>query len=277
VSHLTMTSEDEFGTDLADISFTVSSGEVLGIAGIAGNGQTELMAALTGETVLPGNRDAIVIDGQPVAHKGPVVRRALGATFVPEERNGHGAVPSMPLTENALLTAFRRMGLVRSGLIDGGKTRGFADDIIRRFDVRTAGADADAGSLSGGNLQKFVVGREIIQHPGVLVISQPTWGVDAGAAAAIHQALLDLAANGAAVLVISQDLDEIFAICDRVAVISEGRLSDSRDIKSVTVDEIGLLMGGAHDWTGPDDRHHEKAPDEAPDEAKAREVRLGSA
>jgi simple sugar transport system ATP-binding protein len=269
VSHLNVPSDDQFGTDLDDISFTVSSGEVLGIAGIAGNGQTELMAALTGETELPGNRDAIVIDGQPVAHKGPVARRSLGATFVPEERNGHGAVPTMPLTENALLTAFRRMGLVRRGLIDGGKTRGFADDIIARFDVRTAGSDADAGSLSGGNLQKFVVGREIIQQPSVLVISQPTWGVDAGAAAAIHQALLDLAANGAAVLVISQDLDEIFAICDRVAVISQGRLSDSRDIASVTVDEIGLLMGGLHDWTDEDGQRR--------DGAKTREVHLGQA
>jgi simple sugar transport system ATP-binding protein len=224
---------------------------------------------LTGETVLPGNRDAIVIDGQPVAHKGPVVRRALGATFVPEERNGHGAVPSMPLTENALLTAFRRMGLVRSGLIDSGKTRGFADDIVGRFDVRTAGTAADAGSLSGGNLQKFVVGREIMQQPSVLVISQPTWGVDAGAAAAIHQALLDLAADGAAVLVISQDLDEIFAICDRVAVISQGRLSEARDIKSVTVEEIGLLMGGLHDLADTDEQDQGGA--------NAREVRLGQA
>ncbi len=252
VSHLSLQSEDQFGTDLDDVSFSVSSGEILGIAGIAGNGQTELMAVLTGESVVPDNMDAIVIDEQPIAHKGPKTRRSLGAAFVPEERNGHGAVPSMPLTENALLTAFRRMGLVRRGIIDGGKTRDFAEDIISQFDVRTSGSGSDAGSLSGGNLQKFVVGREIIQRPNVLVICQPTWGVDAGAASAIHQALLDLAANGAAVLVISQDLDEIFAICDRVAVISEGRLSDTRGIKSVTVDEIGLLMGGLHDLAGSD-------------------------
>ncbi|HEY2890101.1 MAG TPA: ABC transporter ATP-binding protein, partial [Dongiaceae bacterium] len=105
---------------------------------------------------------------------------------------------------------------------------------------------AQARSLSGGTLQKFIVGREIMQQPGVLVVSQPTWGVDAGASAAIQQALLDLAAAGAAVLVISQDLDEIFSICDRVAVIAGGRLSPARPVGQVTIEEIGLMMGGTH-------------------------------
>jgi simple sugar transport system ATP-binding protein len=113
--------------------------------------------------------------------------------------------------------------------------------------VRTRGVDAEAGSLSGGNLQKFVVGRELSQEPVLLVIAQPTWGVDAGAAAIIHQSLIDLAGRGGAVLMISQDLDEIFEICDRVAVISDGRLAPARPIAAVTAEEIGLLMGGLHD------------------------------
>jgi simple sugar transport system ATP-binding protein len=247
VDGLSLPAESEFGVALRDIALSVKAGEILGIAGIAGNGQGELMAALTGETVLPSRPEAITIDGLPVAHRGPTLRRAAGAVFVPEERNGHGAVPDMTLSENAFLTAFRRLKLARHGLIAEGPTEQYAGSIIGGFDVRTTGPAAEAGSLSGGNMQKFIVGREILQKPSLLVIAQPTWGVDAGAAAAIHQAILDQAAGGAAVLVISQDLDEIFALCDRVAVIAEGRLSQAQDIHSVTVEQIGILMGGLHD------------------------------
>jgi ABC-type uncharacterized transport system ATPase subunit len=240
---LSLPSDQQFGTDLKDISFTVAGGEILGIGGIAGNGQNELMAALSGET-RAGRADAIRIDGKPVGHLGPGGRRALGAAFVPEERNGHGAVGAMSLSENGFLSAHCRRGLVSYGLIDGRRTLGFTQEVIEGFDVRSRGPGAEAHSLSGGNLQKFIVGREILQHPGLLVVSQPTWGVDAGAAAAIHQALLDLAEGGSAVVVISQDLDEIFALCDRIAVIAGGRLSAVRPIDAVSVEEIGLLMGG---------------------------------
>ena len=250
VSNLSLASEEQFGTDLKDVNLTVRGGEILGVAGVAGNGQNELFQALAGETEQFAAPDNIKIDGTSVAHFGPRRRRRLGATFVPEERNGHGAVPDMSLAENGFLTAFRRMALTARGLIREVPTRSFADTIIKTFDVRTTGAGAEAGSLSGGNLQKFIVGREILQDPGVLVISQPTWGVDAGAASAIHQALLDLAAKGTAVLVISQDLDEIFAICDQVVVMSEGKMSKSRPMADVSIEEIGLLMGGLHDLDG---------------------------
>ena len=243
VERLELRSDERFGTDLKDISFTLATGEILGVGGVAGNGQGELMAALIGET--PSNRpDAIRLDGVPVGHLGPAQRRLLGAAFVPEERNGHGAVAEMTLAENALLSAHRRLNLVRHGLIDGSAASDFAGKVIQRFDVRTSGPAAKARSLSGGNLQKFIVGREILQAPGVLVIHQPTWGVDAGAAAAIAQALLDLAEAGTAVLVISQDLDELFTLCDRIAVIYQGSLSAARVIHEVTPEEIGLLMGG---------------------------------
>ena len=152
----------------------------------------------------------------------------------------------MSLIENAVLSAHRRMNLLTSSFIKRAEARRFTEAVVAEFDVRTPGVATAAGSLSGGNLQKFIVGREILQNPAVLVASQPTWGVDAGAAARIHQALIDLAAAGAAVVVISQDLDELMAISNRLAVLNVGELSKPVDTARVSVEEIGLLMGGVH-------------------------------
>jgi ABC-type uncharacterized transport system ATPase subunit len=243
VRNLSLKSDQQFGTDLKWIGFEVKAGEILGIGGIAGNGQNELMAALSGET-LSATADTITLDGVAIGKLGPDGRRATGGCFVPEERNGHGAVRDMTLAENALLSGYRRRGLVQIGVIDDSRTTSFAGEVIKGFDVRTTGPKAEARSLSGGNLQKFIVGREILQKPGVLVVAQPTWGVDAGAAAAIHQALLDLASAGAAVVVISQDLDEIMALADRIAVIAGGRLSPAIPVADATIETIGQLMGG---------------------------------
>jgi simple sugar transport system ATP-binding protein len=153
----------------------------------------------------------------------------------------------MSLTENAVLTGHIRQGLVRRGFLDWHKSRAFAESIIARFDVRTPGPWVAARALSGGNLQKFVIGREILQDPTVLVVNQPTWGVDASAAAAIRQALLDLAQGGAAVIVISQDLDELLEISDRFCALNDGRLSAPRPARGLSMEEIGLMLGGAHD------------------------------
>jgi simple sugar transport system ATP-binding protein len=243
VDRLSVRSSHPFGTDLKQISFAVASGEILGIAGIAGNGQTELMDALSGE-VPAGKPETIMLDGVAVGLAGPRERRKLGGCFVPEERNGHGAVTTMTLAENVFLSAYVRRALARLGLIRQARTDDFTREIIQRFDVRTTGPKAEARALSGGNLQKFLVGREVLQVPGVLVINQPTWGVDAGAAAAIHRAVMQLAENGTSVTIISQDLDEIFLICDRVAVIAGGRLSPPVPAKDATIEQIGLLMGG---------------------------------
>ena len=249
VRDLSLTSSENFGTDLKGLNFTVSSGEILGIAGVAGNGQTELMAALTGE-VLAARPDDVQILGRAIGRIGPRGRRALGAAFVPEERLGHGAVPNMTLLDNAYLSGYERMNLTHSGFIDAEQLVEYAERVLRDYDVRCSGIEADAGSLSGGNLQKFIMGREILQDPRLIIVSQPTWGVDAGAASAIHQALIDLAGRGAAVLIISQDLDEIFQVCDRFLVINEGRLSDSLDPRTAKLEEVGLLMGGFHDVRG---------------------------
>ncbi len=241
---LSVASPSAFGTSLKDISLELREGEILGVGGVAGNGQDELLIALSGE--LPVARDAVLFKGEPVGHLGPVARRALGLLAAPEERLGHAAAPNMSLTENAALSGWLRRDMVNKKLIDWRKARGFAADVIEAFDVRTPGTETAARALSGGNLQKFVIGREILQEPQVLVVNQPTWGVDASAAAAIRQALIDLAAGGAAVLVISQDLDELMEISTRFAALNEGRLSAPQSADGLTVEAIGLMMGGAH-------------------------------
>jgi simple sugar transport system ATP-binding protein len=245
IDRLDLPTRDPHGVALKDISLAVRAGEIVGVAGVAGNGQAELEGALAGERLSP-RADAIRIDDRPAGRLGPDARREAGLCCVPEERNGHGAVPGLTLVENGILSAHHRRGLVGGGLIRFRRAREFAAEIVRTFDVRTPGVDAAASSLSGGNLQKFVVGREILQNPGVLVVSQPTWGVDAGAAAAIHAALIRLAGEGAAILVISQDLDELLMLSDRLAVINVGVLSPARPTHEMSVEEIGLLMGGVH-------------------------------
>ncbi|NAZ37067.1 ABC transporter ATP-binding protein [Rubellimicrobium sp. CFH 75288] len=241
------------GGGLRDVSFAVRAGEVLGIGGVAGNGQEELLLALSGERrTAPG---AIRLRGEAVGALDPSARRARGLLCAPEERNGHAAAADMTLTENAFLSARVRAGLVRRGFVDWAAARRFAEGVIRAFDVRAPGPEATARQLSGGNLQKFVIGREILQKPDVLVVAQPTWGVDAAAAAAIRQALLDLAAGGAAVVVVSQDLDELMEIADRFAALNEGRLSPARPVAGLSVEEIGLMLGGAHGMEVAHSRH----------------------
>jgi simple sugar transport system ATP-binding protein len=251
VEGLTLPPLGAFGGGLRDVRFEVRRGEILGIGGVAGNGQDELLAALSGERRTAPS--TVRLDGRPIGALGPPDRRAAGLLAAPEERLGHAAVPDMSLTENAALTAVRRERLARRGFLDWSRARDFAERVIAAFDVRTPGAGGTARALSGGNLQKFVIGREMLQRPGVFVVNQPTWGVDAAAAAAIRQALLDLAAGGAAIVVISQDLDELMQIADRFAALNEGRLGPPEPIADLTVDRIGLMMGGAH---GVEVAHH---------------------
>src|SRR6202790_3457253 len=244
VHRLSLEPDDPHGTHLDHVSLEVRGGEIVGIAGVSGNGQDELFAALSGERLSP-SEGAVVIDGLAAGTLGVNERRRMGAAFVPEERLGHGTAPRMKLSENALLTGHAASGMVKHGFVDKPATLAAVDRTTNAFDVRKAKRDPEAVSLSGGNLQKFIVGREILREPGVLVVSQPTWGVDAGAAATIRQALIDLAARGTAVLVISQDLDELAEIADRIAVIFHGRLSAPLMTIEASRESLGLLMGGA--------------------------------
>ena len=249
VQGLSMLPAGLHGKALANIQLAVHAGEVVGIAGIAGNGQTELFAALSGERT-GGRSDLLAIAGRPCATSGVDARRRLGAAFVPEERLGHAAAPNHRLSENTLISHHTHGQVTRSGLIAFGKTRRLAAAIVQAFDVRTPEQDPQARKLSGGNLQKFVVGREIIRNPKLLVVDQPTWGVDAGAARLIRQALVDLARAGSAVLVISQDLDELFEMADRIAVIHDGRLGAPRRTAEWTRAGIGLEMLGTEQRQG---------------------------
>lgn len=244
VRGLSLAAADDHGIGLEDVSFEVRGGEIFGIAGVAGNGQDELFAALSGERSSLTSA-TIVIDGKRAGRLGVNQRRRMGAAFVAEERLGHCTAPRMKLSENALLTGHAASGMVSRGFVVKRAMLAIVDRTTESFDVRKAKRDPEAMSLSGGNLQKFVVGREILREPGVLVVAQPTWGVDAGAAATIRQALVDLAVRGAAVLIISQDIDELFEIADRIAVMFRGHLSEPLEAAEVTREKLGLLMGGA--------------------------------
>ena len=246
VQGLTLPREDQFGHDLEDISFEVRAGEVVGIAGVSGNGQRELLFALSGEDrrAAPG---MIHVGSQPTGRMGPAHRRKLGLHFVPEERLGRGAVPSLGLARNLLLT--RTDTVRRSGWIDVKALQRQAAGIIQRFNVKAGGPDAAASSLSGGNLQKFIVGREIDANPKLLIVSQPTWGVDVGASAQIRAEILALRDAGCAVLVLSEELEELFEISDRLHVIAKGRLSPSIERARANVTLIGEWMSGL--WDAP--------------------------
>jgi len=244
---LSHAADDPFGTDLRDLELEVRSGEIVGIAGVSGNGQQELLYALSGEAPL-AEKFPVQIMGFEAGRTPPGRRRRAGLCFVPEERLGRGAVPSMSLADNAILTAAKNRRLVRRSLIDFKRARAFAAECIEKYNVKCGGPEAQARSLSGGNLQKFIVGREIMQDPKVLVVAQPTWGVDVGAAAFIRQSIIDLRNRGCAVLVISEELDELFEICDRIAVIAKGRLSPARPAAATNVEEIGVWMSGM--WPG---------------------------
>ena len=241
VQRLQMRMDDPFGVDLEAVSLEVRAGEVVGIAGVSGNGQKELLYALSGEDTR-AEPAMVQVFGQDVGGFGPAHRRHLGVHFVPEERLGRGAVPTLGLAHNLMLTRTDAVG--KSGWIDVKALEQQARDIIARFNVKAGGPNAAAKSLSGGNLQKFIVGREIDAKPKLLIISQPTWGVDVGAAAQIRGEILALRDAGCAVLVVSEELDELFEICDRLHVIAKGRLSPSVQRRDATVAQIGEWMSG---------------------------------
>ncbi|PPJ45198.1 ABC transporter ATP-binding protein [Rhizobium sp. KAs_5_22] len=237
--------DDPFAVPLSKISLNVRAGEILGIAGISGNGQSELAALISGETTLGrDDRDRIFMMGRDVGPIGAAARRRLGFAFVPEDRLGRGAVPEMSLTLNGLLTAHPK-GLVRRGFVEKTRAENFARDCIRDYDVRTPGPDTEAGSLSGGNLQKFIVGREIMLAPKLLFVAQPTWGVDIGAASAIRRRLISLRNEGMAILVISEELEELFELSDVIQVLHHGSLSPPLVTRDTKPEDVGRYMIGS--------------------------------
>jgi simple sugar transport system ATP-binding protein len=243
INNLSRKSDDMFGVDLHDISLTIKKGSIVGIAGVAGNGQDELMQLLIGE--VEASAETLVFKGEDIGRLNSHQRRQLSMFFIPEERLGHGAVPDMGLNENMLLSRPQQSEMTNYGVINWNNVEKLTQKVIDDFKVQTQSSKMQAKSLSGGNLQKFMVGRELIQNPELLIVAQPTWGVDAGSENNIHQSLISLADQGSAILIISQDLDEILTLCEQIHVLSEGSLSSAVDMEDNGLEKISNLMLGS--------------------------------
>jgi len=209
-------------------SLKVHGGEILGIAGVAGNGQRELAEAIAG--LRRTTAGTVAIGGR--------------LAFIPEDRLGMGLVPNLDVCDNAILRAYRRAPVAQGGLLSRKGLRDFAYSLTRRFDVRAAGLGVPVKLLSGGNQQKLLVGRELAEDPSVIVASQPVRGLDVAATEAVHSLLLKARQDGTAILLISEDLDELMSLSDRIAVLFEGRIMGVVDAKPEHRDAIGLMMAG---------------------------------
>lgn len=276
VHKLSTDSTDPFGVSLCELSFQVHPGEILGVAGVSGNGQRELVQALSGELLLSRDMaEAIKIKGRPSGHWSVAQRRRAGLCVIPEDRLGTGAAPTFPLTDNALLTGQYTQPFVSPlGLINYSEVQTFTKRVVNSFRVKCQSIHSPARTLSGGNLQKFIVGREVLQQPSVLICAQPTWGVDVGASAELRQSLKELRESGCAILLISEDLDEIFALADQVAVAFEGRLSIPQPIEQTSATQLGLLMAGV--WQGGEASQRSQSSDTADTELAAHLPTQGS-
>ncbi len=237
---------DARGHRLLDgVDLDVAAGEIVAVAGVAGNGQQALADLLSG--TLAAEQGTVRVDGRALPAD-PRAWIAARAARIPEDRHAVGVVGDLPVWENAVSERLRTPAFTRLGFVRRAAARAHAADLVRRFDVRGAGIDAPTRALSGGNMQKLILGRALSvggdAPPAFILANQPTWGLDIGAVAYVHRCLLDAAAAGAAVLLISEDLDEIFAIADRIGVMCHGRLSAVRPAESWTLAAIGLAMTG---------------------------------
>lgn len=246
IADLNFQSEDPFACNIKQLHLKVKAGEILGIAGVAGNGQDELMRLLSGEETT--SADAIRLLDKNIGHLEPTARRQLGFAFVPEERLGRGAVPDMSLEQNTLLSS-GHLDLINKGWIRFDAVKTLGERILNKYKVKSAGLQAQAKSLSGGNLQKFILGREIEQNPKLLACSHPTWGVDIGAAVLIRHALIELRDKGAAIVVISEDIDELYQISDRLCAICQGEISPIKATQDVSIEQLGQWMTGQFEDT----------------------------
>ena len=244
--NLSKSFNDPFLTDLKNISFNVRQGEIFGIAGVAGNGQKELMELLTGENIT-NIQGKIIFENEEITKLSTKNRRKLSIGFVPEDRLGHSAVPELSLSENILLSQFLGNDFSKMGILDFKKIDLYTKDVIKKFNVKTPSEKVFAKNLSGGNLQKFVIGREVNSKPKLLIIFQPTWGVDTGAESFIRQSLIKLSKEGSSLIVISQDLDELIEITHHISVISNGILSKPLETKNLDIKKLGMMMGGSID------------------------------
>lgn len=224
------------------VSLEIRAGEIVGVAGVAGNGQRELAEAVTGLRGLV--RGVVRVDGRELHAGDPRAAIAAGVAYVPEDRLGTGLAPSLTIAQNVALKRYRDAPVSRGPIIFLRRMRELALSLIKRYDVKAPGPDTPARNLSGGNLQKLVLGREFEGEPHVLIAAQPTRGLDVGAIESVHGYLRDASSRGVAVLMVSEDLDELMALSDRIVVMYEGEIAGEVDPETVSVAEIGLLMAG---------------------------------
>jgi general nucleoside transport system ATP-binding protein len=227
---------------LSDINLQLHGGEILGIAGVSGNGQSLLADVIAGTCRLDSG--CITIAGKIAEHHTPSAMIAHGIARIPEDRHAEGLLTDMNVSENVIAESLRGAAFSRFGFIDWRKACAFAETIIHDYDVKCQGPDARVGLLSGGNMQKLILGRVLAQAPRVILANQPTRGLDVGAIAYVHQQLLAARARGAGVILISEDLDELLALSDRISVMYHGRLSEPASRSAVSVKQLGLMMAG---------------------------------
>jgi simple sugar transport system ATP-binding protein len=232
----------DVGRRLTGLDFTLREGETLGIIGVSGNGQTALAHLVSG--LLQPTAGDLRFFGEPLTGAGVRDRVAAGIGRIPEDRNAEGVIGEMAIWENAVLERLWKFS--RNGFVERDKARAFAKEIIEGFDVRGGASDSRIRLLSGGNMQKLILGRNLIERPRILVAAQPTRGLDEGAIAAVHARLLEARAAGTGVLLISEDLDEVVSLADRIQAIVKGRLSPPVAAEAADARMLGLMMAG--DW-----------------------------
>ncbi len=244
ITNLNFTSEDPFETNLTEINFSVNRGECLGIAGISGNGQSELFQVLSGEII--SEKNSIEFNNNYIGDLSPQERREYLMAFSPEDRLEQAAIPQMKIFENVALNNFKSSNFFNNGLINENKIKEHSKKIISDFNVNTDNIELKSQFLSGGNLQKLIIGRELITSPDLLICFNPTWGLDVGAINYIHETLIKINEQNKSIILISTDTDELLKLSDKISVIHKGKLSKIMNSEEVTSEKLGILMGGAN-------------------------------
>ena len=244
ITNLNFISEDPFETNLSDINFSVNRGECLGIAGISGNGQSELFQVLSGEII--SDKNSIEFNKNYIGDLNPQERREYLMAFSPEDRLEQAAIPQMAIFENVALNNFKSSNFFNNGLINENKIKEHSKKIISDFNVNTDNIELKSQFLSGGNLQKLIIGRELITSPDLLICFNPTWGLDVGAINYIHETLIKINEQNKSIILISTDTDELLKLSDKISVIHKGKLSKIMDADEVTSEKLGILMGGGN-------------------------------
>lgn len=244
VKHLNFYSDDPFETNLVNLNFSVKKGECLGIAGISGNGQNELFQILSGEIITTDT--SIIFRNKEIAKLNPKQRREYLMAFSPEDRISQAAVPELKIYENVALNNFKSSNFFEKGLVNERKIKDHSKKILSDFSVNTDNVELKSQFLSGGNLQKLILGRELITAPELLICYNPTWGLDVGAINYIHETLIKINDQEKSTILISTDTEELLKLSDRIAVIYKGKLSKIMPSEEVTPEKLGVLMGGGY-------------------------------